>query len=75
MFAFTPNPTTNNVKINVSKNNKNIKEVQIIDKFENTKKLIKYSGDQKMINLSIFELPPDIYCIKIHDGLKWKINN
>ncbi|MEJ7820685.1 MAG: S8 family serine peptidase [Chitinophagaceae bacterium] len=72
MFVMSPNPATNNVTIDGRKKNKSIKEVQIIDKLGNVKRVTKYSGDQKLINLDISGLPSDIYFIKIYDGQKWE---
>jgi hypothetical protein len=72
MFVMSPNPATNNVTIDGRNKNKRIKEVQIIDKLGNIKKVTKYSGDQKLITLNISELLPDIYYIKIYDGQKWE---
>ncbi|MGI8583668.1 MAG: T9SS type A sorting domain-containing protein [Chitinophagaceae bacterium] len=69
---MSPNPATNNVTFDGRKKNKSIKEVQIIDKLGNVKKIVKYSGDQKLINLNISGLPSDIYYIKIYDGQKWE---
>jgi len=71
-FAISPNPATDNVKIDGRKENKKIKEVQIIDKLGNIKKLVKYAGEQKLVNLSISGLPADLYYVKIFDGQKWE---
>lgn len=72
MFAMSPNPTTDNVTIDGRNKNKSIKEVQVVDKVGNVKKVVKFGGEQKLINLNISTLPADIYYIKIFDGQKWE---
>lgn len=71
-FAISPNPAKDNVTIDGRQKNKNIKEVQVIDKYGNIKKSVKYKGDQKLTNLDISLLPVDIYYIRIFDGQKWE---
>ena len=72
LFAMSPNPASENVTIDGRQKNKSIKEVKIIDKIGNVKKIVKYSGDQKLVNLNISELSSNIYFIKIYDGQKWE---
>lgn len=70
-FAISPNPAKNFVTIDGRTINKNIKEVQIVDKLGNLKKVIKNSADIKIQTVSISGLLPDIYYIKIFDGQRW----
>lgn len=71
-FAISPNPTKDNITVDGRKKNKNIKEIQIIDKLGNIKRVAKYSGDLQIITFNVSGLSPDIYYIKIFDGQKWE---
>lgn len=72
MFAMSPNPSPGNVTIDGRAKNKKVKEVQVLDKLGAVKKVVKYSGDQKLVNVNISNLPADLYYIKIFDGEKWE---
>ena len=71
-YTISPNPAKGHIKIDGSKHNKLIREIQIVDKLGNIKLLSKYSQDIKFVNLNISKLNPDIYYIKIYDGHKWE---
>lgn len=44
LFAMSPNPARDNVTIDGRKTDKSIKEIHIVDKFGNIKRITKYSG-------------------------------
>jgi hypothetical protein len=71
-YQVSPNPATSNVRIDGSKNNKIIKEVQLIDKTGNIKRARKYNGDLKLVQFDVSGLKPDVYYIKIYDGKRWE---
>jgi hypothetical protein len=71
-YQVSPNPATSNVRIDGSKNNKIIKEVQLIDKTGNIKRARKYNGDIKLVQFDVSGLKPDVYYIKIYDGKRWE---
>lgn len=70
-FAISPNPAKDNITISGKLKNSNIKEVQIVDKLGNLKKIIKNQVNLKIQTINISGLLPDIYYIKIFDGQKW----
>ncbi len=71
-YNISPNPARDNIKIDGSKRNKAIKEIQLIDKTGNLKRTVKYSNDTKLVNFNISGLKPDIYYIKVYDGETWE---
>lgn len=48
-----------------------IKEIQVTDKYGNLKRQFKVFGSPKKYNISIRELPADVYIIRIYDGKTW----
>jgi hypothetical protein len=73
MFSASPNPTTGDVQIeNTSKDKSSvIKEIQVTDKYGNLKRQFKVFGSPKKYNISIRELPADMYIMRIYDGKKF----
>lgn len=71
-YTISPNPAKGHIKIDGSKHNKIIREIQLVDKLGNIKLISKFSQDTKFVNLNISKLSPDIYYIKIYDGHKWE---
>ena len=70
-YTISPNPATDNVTIDGQKQKKNIKDVQIIDKTGQVKRIAKFGKNVQRVNLNISNLAPDIYYIKIFDGNGW----
>ncbi|PJE47939.1 MAG: hypothetical protein CUR34_00205 [Sediminibacterium sp.] len=73
MFSASPNPTTGDVQIENTSTDKSsvIKEIQVTDKYGNLKRQFKVFGSPKKYNISIRELPADVYIIRIYDGKTW----
>lgn len=70
-FLVGPNPAKNTVSIDGQKKKKNIREVRIIDKTGQVRKMVKYGSNIQRVNLDISGLAPDIYYLKIFDGKTW----
>jgi hypothetical protein len=71
-YTISPNPATDNITIDGQKQKKNIKEVQVIDKTGQVRKVAKFGNDVQHVNLNLSGLAPDIYYIKIFDGKEWR---
>lgn len=75
--SLYPNPARDVVSINLKELNKagaktqfrEIKEITILDKFGNIKKVQKYSSGLKSTTINIGNLPADIYIIMVSDGV------
>ncbi|MDQ6610158.1 MAG: T9SS type A sorting domain-containing protein [Bacteroidota bacterium] len=71
-YTISPNPASDIVTIDGIKNNKKIKEVQVIDKLGSVKRIRKYAENLQRVQFNVSGLKPDIYYIKIYDGEKWE---
>ncbi len=71
-YSISPNPATSNITVDGQKQKKNIKEIQILDKTGQIRRVAKFGNNQQRVNLNISGLAPDIYYIKIFDGKEWK---
>ncbi len=69
-FLVIPNPAKDNITIDGQ--TKDIREVQIIDKTGQVKRMFKFGSNMQRVNLNISGLAPDIYYIKVFDGKEWK---
>jgi hypothetical protein len=75
----SPNPVSGNLQISMEenkgiqkeKNIKSIREIKIIDKVGNTKRLVRYGHGLKSVNIDLSDLSPDIYTVLIYDGYEW----
>jgi hypothetical protein len=74
-YTISPNPAKENVTINSGSKTKKIKEVRIIDKLGNIKKTFKYSGNEKIVNLNISGLAPNVYYLKFMMAKNGKLNH
>lgn len=70
-YTISPNPAKDKISIDGRKKNKNIKEVQLIDKSGNVKRTVKYSGNLKIITFDVSGFVPGVYYLRIFDGEKW----
>ena len=70
-YKISPNPAKDLVTIDGRAKNRQIKEIQLIDKMGIAKKLTKYPGDTKFVTFNISGLPTGIYILKIYDGKDW----
>lgn len=78
-----PNPVSDNMNISISETSatsesfsnvtlqKDIKEVQIVNKQGTLIKKLTYSALTKTASLNISELNPDVYTIRVFDGVQW----
>lgn len=71
-YTISPNPASTNVQIDGSKNKKLIKEIQLIDKMGQVKRVIKFKSNQTNVNFDVSGFSPDIYYLKIYDGKQWE---
>jgi hypothetical protein len=71
-YTISPNPATDNITIDGQKQKKNIKEVQIIDKTGQVKKLVKFGNNVQRVNVNVSGLASGVYYIKIFDGKEWR---
>jgi hypothetical protein len=62
MLRISPNPTYGNLTIE-TKDNSEFKEVKVVDKMGNVKRLMRFSPSKKII-INIADLPSDIYTIQ-----------
>ena len=74
--ALSPNPSSNNIQISLTeKANANLKmdiaEIRIIDKSGSIKLRNTYGAGQKILNLNISTLTPDVYTILVFDKQTW----
>lgn len=70
-YTISPNPAKDNVTIDGQKGNKNIKEVQVIDKMGQVRKLVKFGNNVKRVILNVSGLTTNIYYVRIFDGKEW----
>jgi hypothetical protein len=71
-----PNPARNQVNIKLKQINDNqkasklndIREVRILDKLGNVKKIVKYPVNTKEISIDVINLPIDIYYLDVSDS-------
>ena len=72
-MTISPNPTTGDVQIEPTGTEKTttIKEIEVVDKFGNVKKKIKFNTDSKKCKINIAELAADVYFIRVYDGKAW----
>ncbi|RZS72600.1 M43 family zinc metalloprotease [Pseudobacter ginsenosidimutans] len=68
-FMISPNPASG--QLSVTGKEKEIREIQLIDKNGNLRKHIRLATQQKNVRLNITDLKPDIYSIRIFDGKNW----
>ncbi len=78
-FAVSPNPGVSNIKITPNMNTATkvnakpleVREVEIIDKMGVIKYRQKFGKGLTTVNISVSQLPNDIYTLRIFDGKKW----
>ncbi len=72
-FLASPNPTTGEIQIEAvtTETSTFIKEIQITDKSGAIKKKFNFNADIRKYKISIAELTPDVYFIRIYDGKTW----
>ncbi len=71
-----PNPAKDAVNIRIKENTAKttvpqpaaIREVTVLDKLGNIKKIVKFNGNQKMVTLNTGSLTPGLYFVEISDG-------
>ena len=81
-YTVSPNPSSGNIKISpnsnsVSKTNNKPLEVQaieIVDKMGMLKHRQTFGKGLTTVNISVSQLPNDIYTLRIFDGQKWHSN-
>lgn len=69
-FSLNPNPGKDLISIEMQGNNK-IKQVKIVDKLGNIKKLISNPRPSGNMTLNIQDLKTDIYTVQVYDGVAW----
>lgn len=72
VYTVSPNPATSFVQIDGSKSKKIVKEIQLIDKMGQIKRIMKYKGNPTLVKFDVSGLKPDTYYIKIYDGKQWE---
>jgi len=72
-FSASPNPTTGEIQVEAvtTETSTFIKEIQITDKSGAIKKKFNFNADIRKYKISIAELTPDVYFIRIYDGKTW----
>jgi hypothetical protein len=72
----SPNPARTQVKVSISNVNtsikrtvKDIRQIRILDKLGNIKKVMKYAPGTKSLNFDVYSLPADIYMLEVSDGV------
>jgi lysyl endopeptidase len=73
-----PNPARGQVTVRLKQMNetkteatrlKAIKDIRIMDKTGNLRKLLRYNPDTKSVNINLSSLPYDIYYLEVSDGI------
>jgi hypothetical protein len=70
-YLISPNPASDNLTIDGTKQKKNIREVHITDKTGRVRKTVRFADKIQRATVNISGLTPDIYYIKIFDGKSW----
>ena len=76
-FVVSPNPSNENISVSVNNSGSNIskeievREVELIDKMGSTRYKRKLGKGLTSANISVSNLPSDIYTLRIFDGEVW----
>lgn len=78
-FSVSPNPSSGNIRIQPSVNATRktqqkaleIRKVELIDKMGTVRYVQNFAKGLTTVNLSVNQLPNDIYTLRIFDGAKW----
>lgn len=57
-----------NIKLGIKDKVDEIRQIRVIDKFGNTRKVLRYATGTRSISLNTSDLPADIYIIEVSDG-------
>ncbi len=77
-FRASPNPVSSSIYITLDeqtiKNSRNIsiRKIEITDKFGNIVKQFSYGINNKQASISISNLKPDVYYLRVFNGKEWK---
>ncbi|WP_156123663.1 T9SS type A sorting domain-containing protein [Flavihumibacter sp. ZG627] len=84
MFTVSPNPSSSQIEVTIDNSNTAyekskpvytsnfISEIQIADMSGNVVSKQRYDGRQSTAVLSISNLRPDVYFIRVFNGNEWK---
>ncbi|MBL7702787.1 MAG: T9SS type A sorting domain-containing protein [Ferruginibacter sp.] len=73
--VISPNPTSGQIKIDITgSKTAAIKEIIITDKAGNTKRRLTFSQNLTTVNITIADLPTDVYILQVYDGKSWISN-
>lgn len=76
-FTVSPNPSSDNINISVNNSMKyvskqiEVREVELIDKMGSTRYKKQFGNGLTSANISVSNLPNDIYTLRIFDGEVW----
>lgn len=76
-FTVSPNPSSDNINISVNNSMKyvskqiEVREVELIDKMGSTRYKKQFGNGLTSANISVCNLPNDIYTLRIFDGEVW----
>ena len=76
-FTVSPNPSNENISVSANNSGTNtlkqveVREVELIDKMGATKYKRRLGNGLTAANISVSNLPSDIYTLRIFDGEVW----